>query len=223
MIRRENECLWNTYQVIPTLGTYAWVDTGTTLASPPSKNGYEAVRIAEIPSIQDILDSIDKIKEEILNNFYSKIGIDPNVLTDEHKDMLLQGVYYGIDDNVFFGAVQWVKHNKPFDNNYYFMRSKLYTDAIFTAAYTASTVGSAAEAVRVLSTAGASGAMSLATAPTGGGGVVFGTAAVTELVEVTVMAGVSYISGKMAIMKVFYLRVKYMIIYIKKVLSIQNG
>ena len=62
MIRWENESLWSTYQVIHAGGTYAWVDTGSTYASPPSKNGYEAVRIAEIPSIHDILDSIDKKK-----------------------------------------------------------------------------------------------------------------------------------------------------------------
>ena len=64
MIRRENESLRSTYQVIPAGGTYAWVDTGSTYASPPSKNGYEAVRIAEIPFIDDIVDSIIKKKNE---------------------------------------------------------------------------------------------------------------------------------------------------------------
>ena len=198
MVRRENESLWNTYQVIPAGDTYAWIDTGSIYASPPSKNGHEAVTIAEIPFIDDIVDSINKKKDELLDDFYSKIGINPGELTDEDKDMILQGVVYGIDDNVFFGAFQWVNNNKPYDNNYYFMRSKLYTDGIFTAAYTIGAVGSAVEANRALATAEASGALALAASPTVGGAVILSEAAITELAEYAIMKGVSFVSKKMA-------------------------
>ena len=78
------------------------------------------------------------------------------------------------------------------------MRAKTFTDAVFTAAYTVGAAASAAEAARALDTAGLSGAMALATAPTGGGGVAFGSTAVAELAESAVMSGVSFVSARMA-------------------------
>jgi hypothetical protein len=71
------------------------------------------------------------------------------------------------------------------------MKAKAFGDAVFTAAYTTASVGSAIEAVRALESAGAAGAMVLAAAPTGvGGGVLrccVKEAAVTELAEAAAM------------------------------------
>ena len=91
-----------------------------------------------------------------------------------------------------FGAAHWILWRTPPEHDYYYMRAKTFTDAVFGAA------GSAVEALRALDTAGLSGAMSLATSETGVGGVVFGSAAVAELAEAAVMAGVSFVSAKMA-------------------------
>lgn len=118
-----------------------------------------------------------------------RIGITYSELSEEDKKMLDLGIAYGIDDNVFFGLAQKVAQKSPPEDNYCFIRAKAFTDAVFTAAYTTASVGSAVEAVKALDTAGLSGAMALATSETGVGGAAFGTAAVTELAEAAVMAG----------------------------------
>jgi len=65
-------------------------------------------------------------------------------------------------------------------------------------AYYTVTLGSAAEALRALKTAGVSGAMAIAASPTGVGTVALSAAAVSELAESAAMAGVSFMSYNMA-------------------------
>lgn len=78
------------------------------------------------------------------------------------------------------------------------MRAKTFTDAVFTVAYTTAGVASAVEAARALQTAGVSGALALATSPTGVGGVALGSVAVSQLAEAAAMAGVAVVSGCLA-------------------------
>lgn len=112
--------------------------------------------------------------------------------------MILGGLTDSVDDNVYFGLAKKITGTQPHYDNYYYMKAKSYGDAIFTAAYTTASVGSAIEAVRALSSAGAAGAMALATSPTGVPAAALGAVAVTELAEAAVMGSVSFLSGEMA-------------------------
>lgn len=203
------ESFWKEYM----LSEGTWVDTGIAYADDPVQGGVIAARVVNstsqsinnvsvntmgLPDIQEIGQVIESKKNELLNKLYDKVGINPSVLSDEDKLMLATGVAFSIDDNVCFGAIQWVLSKNPPDDNYYYLKAKAYSDAAFTAAYTIGTVGSAAEALRALETAGAAGAMAIAASPTGMGSVALGTAAVAELAEAGVMTGVSFISSKMA-------------------------
>lgn len=108
-------------------------------------------------------------------------------------------MYFGIDDNVFFGLAQRINNASPFDEDYYFMRSKSFTDAVFYVGYTTISVGSAAEAVNSFGRAGTLGALALATSETGVGGAGFGVAAASELAAASVMTGISIASARMAL------------------------
>lgn len=148
--------------------------------------------------IKNIQNEIEEIKSVLINVFYDKVGFYPSLLDDEDKKMIATGIVFGVDDNLFFGLAHKILRRSPYDDDYCFMRAKTFTDAVFTAAYTTASAGSAVEAYRALQTAGAAGAMALATSETGVGGAAFGSAAVVELAEAAVMAGVSVVSGCLA-------------------------
>jgi len=210
IVKGSSDILWKEYA----LSSDSWIDTGATYASAPGggvvvtavpalkENSVEEASVSTMESPTFLSIDFESKKNEILNNLYAKIGIDPTELTSEDIKMLALGIVYSIDDNVTFGIVQWLHDNttgiEPPEDNYYYMRAKAYTDAMFVAAYTKAALGSAAAALSALEGAGLSGGMAVATSPTGVGTVVFGTAAVTELAGAAVMSGVSYASAKLA-------------------------
>lgn len=207
--KRSDEEIWRQYS----LNNGEWSATGVTYATDPIENGgimsfskispleteekYATMELG-LPSIEDIRQMIENKKNELLDKFYVKIGINPAEINSEDVEMIIRGLAISVDDNVYFGLVQRISGAEPHDDNYYFMKAKAFGDAVFTAAYTTASVGSIIEAVRALESAGAAGAMALAAAPTGVGGAVLSGAAVTELAEAAAMSGISYISGKMA-------------------------
>lgn len=175
----------------------------STTTGPATKIEYNMfmdgnAKLATILNIKDIQSEIELKIEELVDQFYAHMGIDPRDLDEEDVQMILGGLGSSVDDNMFFGATKWLTHREDHEENYYFMKAKSFGDACFTAGYTTATVGSAAEAIRALNTAGAAGAMAIASAPTGVGTPALGTVAVVELGEAAVMSSISYISGNMA-------------------------
>lgn len=210
-----NESVWKEYTLVGDV----WYDTGSTYAYNPIGGGGTTLALSsnmqtmasptEIQMalsfnlstkqfVKDIQNSINTKKEELLNKLYAKIGFDPTTLTNDQKELLADGVVISIDDNLYFGLVQKLLNKQPPNDNYYFMRAKAFTDAVFCATYTVAMLGSAVEAANALTRSGISGSFALATAETGVGGVAFGAVAVSELAEAGAMTGVSFLSAKMA-------------------------
>ena len=108
------------------------------------------------------------------------------------------GIANGIDDNVAFGLIKKHSNRVAPDNNYYYLRSKAYTDAVFTAVYTVAEVGSGVAAVQAFVDSGVLGTMAIAASPTGVGAAALGAVAVEELARGVALSGVSFLSGKMA-------------------------
>jgi len=204
-----DEEIWRQYE----LNNGEWSETGVTYTTNPIE-GTETKSLLKTsssitneqymtlgfsrPSLKDIQQSIKNKKNELLNKFYRKMQINPAELSGEDKSMIACGLASSIDDNVYFGAAKSAFGYKDYDDNYYYLKAKSYGDAIFTAAYYTVTLGSAAEALRALKTAGVSGAMAIAASPTGVGTVALSVAAVSELAESAAMAGVSFMSYNMA-------------------------
>lgn len=193
---RSDEALWCEYTL-----------SGSVLSRPKASYAFDPIKSGDVTvasigttafifNVKDVQVQIEKIKNKLLDLLYEKTGVYP-VLNEDIK-MVATGIVFGIDDNMFFGAAHKILRREPYDDNYYFMRAKTFTDAVFTAAYTTAGVASAVEAARALQTAGASGALALATSPTGVGGVTFGGVAVAQLAEAAAMAGVAVVSGCLA-------------------------
>ncbi|NEW09152.1 S8 family serine peptidase [Paenibacillus sp. SYP-B3998] len=201
IVKRNNQTVYKQYSLS---ASGMWSDTGLVYAGAPGQSGgvtltsVEVMGIPSVPIVIDIQQSIDDKINEIKNAFYNYLEIDPSELTDEDKMMLVRGIVFGVDDNVYFGAAQWAANAKAPESNYYYMRAKALTDTIFTAAYTMAAAGSAAAAVQALIDSGSMGAMALAASPTGVGGAVLGAASLEELARAAALSGVSYLSGKMA-------------------------
>lgn len=140
-----------------------------------------------------------KVVERISSSFYKNINLSPNDLTKEEKQRILSGIIYGIDDNLLFGCGQALsgKNQNKYNNDYWFVKSKSYTDAVFIASYGVAVFGTAAAAAQALIDSGAAGAFAVATSPTGVGGIVGGTVAVEELARAGVLAATSKVTGDM--------------------------
>jgi len=115
------------------------------------------------------------------NQFYTMFSIDRNALSEDNRLMVLLGVTHSIDDNMFFGVAQW-RTGSVSPNNYFYLRAKTITTTFFIAYFGVRAGVNAANAVRALGVAGASGTFALATAPTGAGGVAGGVVATGALV-----------------------------------------
>jgi len=210
IVKGSVDTVWKEYELCGDI----WTDNGNIYASAPG-GGVVVTAISDLkgnsisttsvsamglPKIFNI--DLEAKKNEILDKIYDKIGIDPRELTAEDVKMLVLGVTYSVDDNATFNIVQCLHEvttgKEPPEDNYYFARAKAFTDAMFVAAYTKATLGSAAAAVSALDSAGLSGGMALATSPSGAGTVVFGTAAVAELSGAAIMSGVSFVSSMFA-------------------------
>lgn len=135
--------------------------------------------------------------DEINNLFYQKIGVSIEDLTQEDQKMIYYGIIFGVDDNLLFSGGQWLTGKQPFNDNYYFMKAKSFTDACFVAGYGAATFGSAAAAAQALVNSGAAQGFALATAPTGYGGAAFEAVSVEELARAGILSLASGASEKM--------------------------
>lgn len=109
--------------------------------------------------------------------------------------MLYEGVIFSIDDNLMFSTAQKLFNKYPFDNNYYFMRAKTFTDAVFASAYGAVTIGSATAVAQALADSGAAGAFALATSETGVGAIAGGAVSIEELARAGVL-GITSVASK---------------------------
>jgi len=135
--------------------------------------------VKTIISIQGHYDlAVSAVKTQFMDTF----GFTPNMLTAEDKRMITQGIVHGIDDNLFFGASQWIVGAHNYNDNYFYLKAKSTTSAIFIAVFGTIAAVNAYNAVKALSVAGASGTFALITAPTGAGALGGGTVAVGSLV-----------------------------------------
>jgi hypothetical protein len=177
-----------------------WTETGVVYDSNPIESSSVA-RMSLYSSsllVKFIQDQINKKVDEMIDEFLLTLGIDRNELNDNDYYMIGLGLSISVDDNVLFGILQTlIPRQLPIDN-YYYLRAKCFGDALFTSAFYVGSAVSLTEALAALTTAGSAGALTLATAGTGVGGVVFGTIALSQLAEAGVMAGVSFVSAQMA-------------------------
>jgi hypothetical protein len=128
---------------------------------------------------------------ELLVTFLNKMKINRADLDSQDINSILNGLAFSVDDNVLFGLLQKAfGKTQPIDD-YYFMRGKSYTDAVFFAWFLKSSVGSAIAALDAIKNAGIAQTFALATSETVVGGVALEAVAVEEAARAAVMAGVT--------------------------------
>ncbi|SHK63154.1 PPC domain-containing protein, partial [Paramaledivibacter caminithermalis] len=176
------------YASVPTDGGIIVSAARTSLGN--FENSYRQTKsVKKIAKIVEI--NLSKIKDKLQDAMIEYIGIDFSQLSSQNVKMIAGGLGSSVDDNVFFGLAKKVTGKEDYEDNYFYMRAKVFADSCFVAAYATATLGSAAEAARALANAGVAGGFALAT------GGVTSAAAVEELARSAALAGVSFISSKL--------------------------
>jgi hypothetical protein len=181
--------------------TYSWNPTGAIYARAPGQPGEVTVaqddQEGAPKQVYDLREEIGEKQAGILDLMYSYTGIELSELTTDDIIKIGLGVTNSIDDNLFFGLIKEVTSTVPPIDSYYYLKSKSFTDSCFVNAFTIADVGSAAAAAQAFSNSGISGALAIASSPTGAGAVGFGAVAAEELARGVTLSAFSFFAGRM--------------------------
>ena len=153
-----------------------------------------------LPSIRigiNIQQYIDTAIRDMENEFFLVSGLNRDLLTPEDMRMVMLGITHAVDENLFFGLAQWITRSQGYDDNYFYLKAKSTTTSFFIAHFGAIAGVSAANAIKSLGVAGASGKFALATAPSGAGAVAGGVTAAGALTSAAVSGVVSVSASAM--------------------------
>ncbi|WP_438435246.1 S8 family serine peptidase [Gorillibacterium sp. sgz500922] len=195
--KASNDTVWKEYSYDENMDSFS--DTGLTYAVNPILTEGANTNSLNPLKIFRLKEKINQKKQELLQWVYEKTDLVPEFLSSENVRMLYTGISFSVDDNVLLGFIQWLYRASPPNDNLYFLIGRVFADSIFSSAFAIGSSGSAAAAYRSLESAGVLGIMAAGTSATGVGGVTFGAAAVSQLGKAGILAGVSVISGAMAV------------------------